>query len=61
MAKVIINYCDKCNEKTDDLKDVALNTPQEYIKRELCDKCYKEYNKKIIELGEWLKKNDFEE
>lgn len=59
MAKVIINYCDKCNEKTDNLVEVGLNTPQEYIKRELCKKCSAEYEEKIKELGEWLKKEEF--
>lgn len=59
MAKVIIQYCDKCNEKTDNLHEVELNTPQEYIKRDLCGKCFKEYEKRLKNLGEWLKSEAF--
>lgn len=59
MATVVIKYCDICNEKTDDLKEVEMHTPREYIKKELCKKCYDEYTKKILEIGEWLKTEKF--
>lgn len=61
MAKMTVFYCDKCNEKLDptQVEEVALNTPNEYINRDLCAKCKAEYDKKLLELGKWLKKEEF--
>lgn len=61
MAKMTVFYCDKCNEQLDlaEVKEVALNTPSEYISRDLCAKCKAKYDRKLLELGEWLKKEEF--
>lgn len=60
MAKVTEIYCDKCNEKISDYTgkrchSVSLNTDHEYISKDLCDKCNQEYQRKLREIGEWLK------
>lgn len=60
MAKITEIYCDRCNEKISDytnkrVHEVSLNTEKEYITKDLCAECYKEYQKKLTELGEWLK------